>query len=429
MSEADARFKQSVRELSDRLVEAQRPIRILDAIKWDDKVASDFLAAGGKELPKVDRSYYDHRPLPFDAPAKRLELQELSRDITRTLGEFSPVAGILRRMCAEYVSVIRMLEARGTPEFGLISQQLYGGATDAFHAGDPSLADLGVMLSDTLERIDGSGHIEDDAKDIPAEKAVEILQERLDKVFGASERRIRVMLSDGIVADAAAGADYLKLRAEASFSARDLRLLEIHEGWVHVGTTLNGAAQPICTFLSKGPPSATVTQEGLAILAEILAFASHPPRLRRLTNRIRGVGMAEQGADFCEVYAFFAEQGFAPEEAYQMTARVFRGSTPTGLPFTKDLSYSKGFVLTYNFILLAVKAGKLDIIPLLFVGKTNLADMRLIRQLVEEGLVARPAFVPEPFADLKALSAWMCYSSFLSRLSLGRMEADYASLL
>ena len=54
----------------------------------------------------------------------------------------------------------------------------------------------------------------------------------------------------------------------------DLRLLEVHEGWVHLGTTLNGQSQPVCTFLSKGPPSSTLTQEGLAVLTEVFAFAS-----------------------------------------------------------------------------------------------------------------------------------------------------------
>src|SRR5690606_1987122 len=120
---------------------------------------------------------------------------------------------------------------------------------------------------------------------------------------------------------------------------------EVHEGWVHVATTLNGANQPVCTFLSKGPPSSTVTQEGLAILVELLAFASHPTRLQRVTNRIRAVELAERGADFLEVFELFREQGLGEQESYSNTTRVFRGSTPRGGPFTKDISYSKGFIL------------------------------------------------------------------------------------
>ncbi len=58
-------YQQTVRALSDRLVEAQAPIRILDAVKWDESIRQAFLAAGGRELPQVDRSYYHTRPLAF----------------------------------------------------------------------------------------------------------------------------------------------------------------------------------------------------------------------------------------------------------------------------------------------------------------------------------------------------------------------------
>jgi len=424
-SQAD--YHDIIRSLSGRIVEAQTPIRVLDAIKWDDGVRQGFLEAKGRRLPAVDRGYYDGRPLAFDPAAKKLEFQNIERDITRQLGQFNPVGQIMRRMCKEYRMVIRMLEARGTADFGLISQELYGAASDAFHAGDPTLADLGLMLSDYLNNIAERGDLEDEAKTLTAKDAVEMLQQRLALVFG--DDTIRVLESDGIVADAAAGADYIKVRADAMFNERDVRALEVHEGMVHVGTTLNGLNQPICTFLAKGPPSSTVTQEGLAILMEVIAFASYPSRLRKLTNRTRAIHMAEEGADFLQVFEFYQEQGYSPEESYGNASRVFRGSTPDGLPFTKDLSYLKGFILIYNYIQLAVRKGKLEQIPLLFCGKTTLEDMRTLRQLVDEGLVVPPKYLPPQFRDLNALSAWMCFSNFLNHLSLDRIEADYANIL
>lgn len=248
-------------------------------------------------------------------------------------------------------------------------------------------------------------------------------------MFGEGEGVIRVFESDGILADAAAGADYIKIRSDALFNERDVRSLEVHEGLVHVGTTLNGQNQPICTFLAKGPPSSTVTQEGLAILMEVIAFASYPTRLRKLTNRTRAIHMAEEGADFLEVFAFFREQGYGDDESYSNASRVFRGSTPAGLPFTKDLSYLKGFIMIYNYIQLAVRKGQLEQIPLLFCGKTTLEDMRTLRQLVDEGMVVPPKYLPPQFQDLNALSAWMCFSNFLNHLSLDRIEADYANIL
>jgi uncharacterized protein (TIGR02421 family) len=420
-------YETMVRALSDRLVEAQRPIRILDAIKWDDDIERAYFDKDGRELPPVTRDYYLARPLPFDAEQKLHELHLIERDIRRRLGEFNAPGQIMSRMCQEYIEVVHLLTHRGTRAFAEISERLYGSSSDSFHAGDPNLADLGLMMSDILDNLSHETIFGNGEETFDSGQTVLSLATRLQDYF--QEAMVRVKLSDGIVADAAAGSDYIKVRGNARFTPRELRLLEVHEGWVHLGTTLNGQNQPVCTFLSKGPPSSTVTQEGLAVLTEILAFASYPGRVRRLTNRIEGVAMAESGANFLEVYRYFLEEGYDPRESYQHTMRIFRGSLPEGCgPFTKDLCYSKGFVLIYNYIRQAVSRGMARRVPLLFCGKTNLADIKTLGQLVDEGLVVPPRFVPPPFADLHALSAWMCYANFLNRLSLKRIEDDYAGL-
>ncbi|MEG2393256.1 MAG: flavohemoglobin expression-modulating QEGLA motif protein, partial [Pseudomonas sp.] len=51
-------YQQSIRILSDRIVLAQTPIRVLDAVKWDESIRKGFLKAKGKEMPAVDRDYY-----------------------------------------------------------------------------------------------------------------------------------------------------------------------------------------------------------------------------------------------------------------------------------------------------------------------------------------------------------------------------------
>jgi uncharacterized protein (TIGR02421 family) len=238
-----------------------------------------------------------------------------------------------------------------------------------------------------------------------------------------------VELSDGILADASAGAERIKIHEGMMFSEREIRTFEIHEGWVHLGTTLNGLSQPICTFLSKGPPSATITQEGLAIITEVFTFASYPGRLKRLTNRITGVNMAEEGADFLDVFNFFRSQDLDEDDSYQSAVRVFRGSNPNLGPFTKDLSYSKGFILIYNYIRLAVQRGLLSQIPVLFIGKTTLEDVHILSDLIEEEIIIPPKYVPPQFQDLAALSAWMCYSLFLNKIDLQRMATDFKSML
>src|SRR5262249_7241935 len=293
---------------------------------------------------------------------------------------------IMKRICREYTTVVMMLQARGTKQFTRFSQQLYGSSEDAFYAGAPTLKDLAVVVSNSLHHIHTQAFGEKDKKQFTAEQVVDQLGKKLGKYFSDKKTPVQVVLSDGIVADAAAGAECIKIRSGAKFSKRDIRVLEVHEGWVHLGTTINGLSQPVCTFLSKGPPSSTITQEGLAIITEVFTFASYPGRLKRLTNRITGVNMAEDGANFLDVFHFYRDQGLDEADSYQSTTRVFRGSVPDGGPFTKDLSYSKGFILIYNYIRLAVQRGLASQIPILFMGKTTLEDIHILSDLVEEDI-------------------------------------------
>jgi uncharacterized protein (TIGR02421 family) len=426
---ADAEYRETIRALSDELVAAQRPIRILDAVKWDESVRAGFFAAGCRSQPAVDASYYARHPLPLEVGRTLGGFEDLERRIEARLGTDDPAAKLMSRMCREYELVLRMLEARGTPEFHGHSAALYGSASAPFHEGGPSLVELASLLDEALRNIDQATFEERRPADLSAEQAVQVLQERLDRMFDDPSARVHVRLDDGIVADAAAGSDYIKLRADARFSERDLRVLEVHEGWVHAGTSLNGQAQPVCTFLGKGTPSTTITQEGLALLVEVISFSSHPRRLRRVTDRIRAIHQAEQGASFLEVFERLRDEGRSAEEAYPTCVRVFRGSTPEGGPFNKDLAYSRGFVEVYNFIRLAVRRGRLDRLPLLFVGKLTLGDMGLLADLEARGLIAPPRYLPPQFADPSALAAWMAYSNFLNRLDLATVESELSGLL
>ena len=119
-----------------------------------------------------------------------------------------------------------------------------------------------------------------------------------------------------------------------------------------------------------------MTQEGLAVLTEVLAFASHPGPSAPADAHHRGRGPGEAVVDFLDVYRFFLSENYEPAEGYQHTMAHFRGGLPQGVgPFTKTLCYSRGFVLVYNFIRLAVTRGGARV-PLLFCGKTNLNDLR-----------------------------------------------------
>ncbi|MGB7860150.1 MAG: tyrosine/phenylalanine carboxypeptidase domain-containing protein, partial [Acidimicrobiia bacterium] len=273
--------------------------------------------------------------------------------------------------------------------------------------------------------VESSGEI--DERNIPGAKAVEILQGMADRSMGPG--LVSVLADDGIASDAAAGSDYIKLREDHMFSQRDLNLLESHEAWVHVGTTQNGLAQPYCTFLGKAAPRSTVTQEGLAVLTEMLNLRSHPRRLAKLMHRIEGVRAASEGASFIEVFNQLLSDGLTEDEAWSATSRIFRGSLPESGPFTKDLGYGKGLILTLLYVRLAIQLGRAHRIPLLFCGKVDLLDMRTLHELEDQGLVEEPKFVPPPFNDLPSLATSLSLLGFNVMLDWKHLEADYSALI
>lgn len=416
-----------IKDLSKRLIEAQRAIRILESVKWDASIKQDFFKHKAKKLPNVDQAYYQRYPLPFDLATKIDEFRTLFRDTQNQLGEFSAITRLMKRQCDEYIRAVEMLNARGTPLFVALSRELYGSVSDVFYPGGPRLSEMGVLLFDILTRLGVQLESDVDVQRYSAQEASELLQVRLNTFF--TQHAVKVQVSDDMVSDAAAGAESIKLSSLVTFSERELRYLEVHEGWVHVGTTLNGASQPYCSFLSKGSPSCSVIQEGLAVLTEVVTFSSYPARMRKITNRVIAIDKIAQGADFLDVFRYFMECGFNEDESYNQSMRVFRGSVPTGGPFTKDLSYAKGLVLIYNFIAFAISQHRIDVVPLLFSGKLTLEDLPLLIELKKEGALTDPMYLPPQFRDLSALSVWLSLSLYLQKFDFGEIKNSFRFLL
>lgn len=184
----------------------------------------------------------------------------------------------MAKICREYQQVVRMLMARGTPDFHLYVAELYGSAHDVFHAGDPTLANLGTMMESTL---------------------------------------------DGLVS---------------------------HE-----------------------------------LLSE--------------------------------------------DDAWVIAMRAFRGSCGDLKPFTKDLTYLKGFVLSFNYMRLAMATGKIRGLPLLFAGKLNIEDIPTYVDLLDAGVLKAPQYLPPYLQDLRGLAAWFSFSRFMAGLNFDQLEKDFHHLL
>lgn len=416
-------YKEQVAAIAQRLVEAQRPIRILQSIRWDPSVEEAFRKSKYRELPKIGPDEYAHNDLGYDPRAKIEELEGIMRSAENELGRKDGIAQLLIATASEYRDVVRMLVARGTRDFYAYSRKLYGSPKDKFPDGKTTVRDFGFLLYDILTGIAGGDLGPHQPRDIEAPKAAAILQKRFADYFDGVE--VQVQIDDSMLADAAAGIDYVKLRSGALFSQRDLDILEVHEGWVHVATSLNGQAQPVARWLAKGPPRTTAVQEGLAALLEVLTFRSYPRRARRLNDRILAVDKAEDGASFLDVFEWYRTEGYDEEECFANARRVFRGGpVEGGAPFTKDACYCKGIVLNYAFIRAAIQHNRTELIPFLFVGKVAHEDVPILHARVADGVVRPPKHVPPMFRDMNGLAIWMAYSSFFSRLG-GNAVADY----
>ncbi len=321
-----------------------------------------------------------------------------------------------------------MLQARGTPGFYGISKRLYGSAKDTFQDDKMTIRDLGHHLYDILTGIDEALLGSVAPRDLTAEAVVLQLNERFAAYF--ADRQIRAKLDDGILSDAAVGADYVKIRRGVAFSRRDLDILEIHEGWVHVGTTLNGANQGIATWLSKETPCTTATQEGLAVILEVISFRMTPSRARKLTNRVLACDKAEDGAGFLDICEFYRAEGYSEADCFHYAQRLFRGGVMEGgAPFTKDISYCMGFVKVYNFLRTAIRFGRPEVIPFLFAGKLALEDTPVLWRAHKAHIVDTPRYLPPQFSDLNGLAMWMAFSSFLNRLDLAKIQEHFRALL
>lgn len=422
-----ATYKEKLKQFSERIIEAQKQVRLLEAVRWEPKILEDVRKSRYKELPKVSADTYEKNPLGYDPEKKIADFQKINEDIAAELGPEDPLAKILLASCGEYQDLIRMLGVRGTPEFYEYSKKLYGSPQDNFFGSQATVKDLGLHLYNILSGIQDRKEDEKSAE-VDSQKALEDLNGRFGRYFPG--QNVKVTIEDSMVADAAAMAKTIKLRQAATFTRRDLDILEVHEGWVHMGTTINGLEQRIAKWLHKGPPRVTATQEGLAVLMEIFTFVSFPRRARKINDRVLAIAKAQDGADFLDVVEYFRTEGYEEEDCLIAAQRVFRGGDVKGkYPFTKDISYCKGFVENYNFIRACIQAGRSEIVPYLFVGKVHVSDVPVLFQKQREGIIDAPKFLPPFFKDLNSLIVWMSFSNFLSAAGMASAQDAYKHLI
>ncbi|WP_205596612.1 flavohemoglobin expression-modulating QEGLA motif protein [Wenzhouxiangella sp. XN201] len=390
-----------------------------------------FLAGGGRNLPKVEYPAVD------TAAVDRALLE--ARPL---IAQSGPARDWLERIADRLATASTMLKALGQPAFFDASRELYGSPSEAL----PDSSASPLQLARRLRRIiNGLNHLDlgapEDAsatdQDVARRMSAAVL-----RFFGDDAPTVEIV--DQLSANATAGAERIRIRAGANFTDRDVDQLVHHEAGIHVATALNGRTQTALPILASSHPGTTRTQEGLAVFAEFITGCMDVDRLSRLADRVLAIQMAVDGADFIEVYRHFLEQAERSagqsrsqptteqiqREAFEQARRVFRGGVlEGGAPFTKDVVYLDGLLRVHDFLRSLVAAGRADILQLLFCGKLSLADIPVLCELTEMGLLKAPKFLPPWAADRRFLVSYLAYSGFLERVRMGQVHERYAEVL
>lgn len=412
MSSAD-RYRAAAQILHD----AAKPMRVLSALAWPGELRDEFLAGGAQRLPEPTYEPVDIAPVIDAADAARALLRP-----------GTVVDDWLGREADSIESAIRMLAARGTPEFFEHSRTLYGVPDQPLRFDPATPLELAERVHEALTELHEADLVPPVVRSRTGEQVAAFIDGEVQEHFG--DAAPEVVLVDELSANATATTSRIKIRRGAKFTTKDAAQLLNHEAFIHVGTGLNGRTQRDIPILAIGHPGTTRTQEGLAVYSEYVSGTLGLDRLRRLADRIVAVQLVIDGADFIELYRWFLERTPTPEQAFESTRRIFRGAPMTGgAPFTKDCSYLSGYLSVATFIRAAFTAGRADTLALLFSGKLDLFSIPALGELRSQGLVKPARFLPPWASDPGWVLAHLTLNTFMTNIDLDTVSAAMADLL
>jgi uncharacterized protein (TIGR02421 family) len=321
-----------------------------------------------------------------------------------------------------------MLMARGTPEFLEHCSALYGVPDQPLRFDPATPLELARRVHDALTDLREAALVPPVVRSRTGAQVAAFIDAEVREHFGDSAPE--VLLVDELSANATATTSRIRIRSGAKFTTKDAAQLLNHEAFIHVGTGLNGRAQTDIPILAIGHPGTTRTQEGLAVFSEFVSGTLELDRLRRLADRTIAVQMVIDGADFVELYRWFAERSPSPEQAFESTRRVFRGGPlGGGAPFTKDCGYISGLLSVMTFVKAAFVANRADALGLLFAGKLDLGAIPALAELRALGLCQPARHLPPWASDPGWVLTWLTLSTFNSRIDLDAVGASIGRML
>lgn len=405
--------EQRIQVLDGLLLKAAKKIKVLNVLAWPVEAEERFLdgwRAGNPRLPEI-------RLTPPDLADEITQLDA----ITQQCDTRHPVGKYLAATAQSYADAGRMLQRVGTPEFTHYSTRIYGRPDMLYRMQGLSAVDGARYFLEVTDDLLGNPHIEPAEFDIPAPEFAHWLRAEVDEFF--DHDTVEVILDPGMSSKALASASRIRVRGSAVFSPLDKDQLLYHEAFVHTATQLNGKKQPHLRSLGLGAPRTTRTQEGLAVLAELVTNSMDINRLRRVALRVIAVKMALDGADFIELFRFFLDAGQSEVESVRSTQRIFRGgAVKDKVVLTKDAVYLQGLFEVHSFLRLAIRDNRPNLVRNLFAGRMTMADSLRLEPEFERGWLLPPAYLPEWAADLRRLAALLAYSAFMSKIRLDHIQ-------
>lgn len=272
-------------------------------------------------------------PFPVQALAKKKEMDDFLEDLEKC--ELSPpMKMIFQGRISDYQRLLSMMENFNTPFFYDHAVKLYGTSH--------KLIQNNSFLY-FLEQIPKFCVEDTETETLQGEEALSYLRTNLAETFEPTSFEVKP--STSLLSDSSAGRKTLKLNPYKAYTKKSLDVFLVHEGWVHLGTSLNGASQNTHLWLGSWAPRTTFLQEGLAVLTELITGCMTLERWNRVMLRHLATSMAERGSSITDVYSFLLHHEIAPLDAFKLSLRVFRGvPLEGGMAFTKELLYLHGMI-------------------------------------------------------------------------------------
>ncbi len=310
------------------------------------EIAKDLSFLGHPRYPlnKLHRFFPQHHefikeledvtvPFGVNVKAKRMAMDEFLRDLSHA--DLPKVLKqIFTRRVEDYHTLLSMMENFDNVFF-------YDHCTKLYGTSHQSTQNNSFLYF--LEKIPDFCVPDVSSQKLKGHAAMDYLKRRLMETF--SDTDVDVKPSSSLLSDSSAGRKVLKLNPHKEYTTQALDVFLVHEGWAHLGTSLNGASQSQHPWLATWSPRSTFLQEGLAILTELITGCMTHERWNRVMLRHLATSMAERGSNIQDVYAFLRHHQMDDLDAFKLTLRVFRGvPLDGGMAFTKELLYLHGLV-------------------------------------------------------------------------------------